>query len=71
MTSSGSKYLTGEARRTAAVELKRRYEDGLSIRQIAEESGYPASTVAGLLHYAGTRMRPNGQHVDFPDPDTL
>jgi AcrR family transcriptional regulator len=56
--------LTGEARLAVAIELKRRYEeDGLSIRQISAATGYPASTVDGLLHFAGTRMRPSSRDL--------
>lgn len=53
------KYLKGEARIQVAVALKKQYEEGATIRQIAKETGYTTGRVAGLLWFAGTRMRPS------------
>lgn len=59
------KYLKGEARIKVAVDLKMRYEeDGATIRQLAEETGYTEGRVAGLLWFAGTRMRPGAVSRD-------
>jgi N6-adenosine-specific RNA methylase IME4 len=44
-----------------SAELKRRYESGQSVRQIAEESGYSIQRVRSLLQTAGTSMRPRGR----------
>lgn len=53
------KYLKGDERRRVACALKRRYEDdGLSVRQIAAETGYSEGKVADLLWFVGTAMRP-------------
>ncbi|MFD9276959.1 helix-turn-helix domain-containing protein [Streptomyces mirabilis] len=58
------KYLKGEARIQVAAALKKRYEEGATIRQIAKETGYTAGRVAGLLWFAGTRMRPGAIRCD-------
>lgn len=44
-----------------SVELKRLYEAGDSVRQIAEDSGYSIQRVRSLLQAAGTTMRPRGR----------
>ena len=41
--------------------LRRRYEDGASIRQLSEESGYSIARVRGLLARAQTPIRPRGR----------
>ena len=44
-----------------SIELKRRYEAGQSVRQIAEYSGYSIQRVRSLLQASGTIMRPRGR----------
>ena len=41
-------------------ELRIRYENGESIRQLAEETGYGITRVRGLLERAGTTFRGRG-----------
>lgn len=41
--------------------LRRRYEEGASIRQIAEETGYSITRVRTLLQHAGTTIRGRGR----------
>lgn len=43
------------------VELKRRYDAGDSVRQIAEDTGYSIQRVRTLLAAAETKMRPRGR----------
>lgn len=47
----------------AAVELRRRYEAGASIRSLAEESGYSIGRVRSLLEKSGTILRKRGALV--------
>lgn len=42
-------------------ELKKMYEAGSSVREIAEETGYSIQRVRGLLAAASTTMRPRGR----------
>jgi DNA-directed RNA polymerase specialized sigma24 family protein len=42
------------------MELKRRYEDGQSIRELSEESGYSINRVRSLLHRTETPIRRRG-----------
>jgi N6-adenosine-specific RNA methylase IME4 len=44
-----------------SVELKTRYDSGLSVRDIAEQSGYSIQRVRALLNLAETTMRPRGR----------
>lgn len=53
------RYLKGEARLDVAIDLKRRYEAGATIRILSEQTGRPESTICALLQHAGTRMRPS------------
>ncbi|MFE3144736.1 helix-turn-helix domain-containing protein [Streptomyces scopuliridis] len=64
---SPRKYLKGNARHKVSVDLKVRYEDGASVRQLATETGYSRGAVSDLLLFAGTRMRPSVVDQD-PDP---
>ncbi|HET9661757.1 MAG TPA: MT-A70 family methyltransferase [Thermomicrobiales bacterium] len=43
------------------VELRRHYEAGRSIREIADETHYPISRVRSLLQIADTPLRPRGK----------
>ncbi|HRA47819.1 MAG TPA: MT-A70 family methyltransferase [Thermomicrobiales bacterium] len=43
-----------------AEELRRRYDDGRSIRDLSVETGYSIGRIRGLLSHAGTPIRPRG-----------
>ncbi len=43
------------------AELRARYEQGRSIRQLAEVTGYSITRVRGLLTGAGTQIRGRGR----------
>jgi N6-adenosine-specific RNA methylase IME4 len=43
------------------TKLKTRYESGVSIRKLAEETGYSITRVRGLLVRAGTELRGRGR----------
>lgn len=47
-------------------ELKLRYEQGATIREIAEEAGYSIQRVRSLLNKAETAIRPRGRPVVTP-----
>jgi N6-adenosine-specific RNA methylase IME4 len=42
-------------------QLRLQYEDGRSVRQLSDETGYSIQRVRSLLSTAGTRMRPRGR----------
>jgi len=54
-------HLSGEIASALSAELKRRYDQGDSVRQIAEDAGYSIQRVRTLLTSAGTKMRPRGR----------
>ncbi len=47
-------------------ELRRRYESGRSIRDIATETTYSIGRVRSLLHRANTPIRPRGAQPSIP-----
>ncbi|MFB6636266.1 helix-turn-helix domain-containing protein [Streptomyces chartreusis] len=49
-----------------ALSLRKKYEAGASVPDLAEEANYSIATVYRLLHAANTRMRP--QHSHGPSP---
>ncbi|MGX1513956.1 helix-turn-helix domain-containing protein [Streptomyces collinus] len=49
--------LQGAERRRVAKRLRRQYEKGRSVRNLAEEAGYSYGTTHALLQEAGTVMR--------------
>ncbi|WP_439947242.1 helix-turn-helix domain-containing protein [Streptomyces sp. BBFR109] len=59
-TSQRRSYLTGDARARAAADLKARYYDGATVRQLVTETGYSHGRVVALLRFAKTEMRPRG-----------
>lgn len=67
------KYLRGEARLQLAKELKRRYNAGASVKELAEETGRSAYNVRDLLALARTRMRPGGspRKAKKPEPRVI
>ncbi|MBP7000084.1 MAG: S-adenosylmethionine-binding protein [Amaricoccus sp.] len=48
---------------TLSQELRKRYEDGASVREISESSGYSIQRVRSLLSLADTMMRPRGRRA--------
>jgi hypothetical protein len=50
-------------------ELRERYEQGASIRELAAEAGFGITRTRALLINAGTTLRGRGQQV--PEPDGL
>lgn len=54
-------HLSKEIAPALAAELKRRYDTGDSVREIAEDTGYSIQRVRTLLAAAGTKMRPRGR----------
>jgi hypothetical protein len=55
------KYLRGEERKRYANSLRARYEkDGVSVRDLARESGYSYGAVHQMLTDVGTRFREQG-----------
>jgi N6-adenosine-specific RNA methylase IME4 len=69
--------LEEEAASYIGAELRRHYEAGRSIREIADETNYPISRVRSLLHIAETPIRPRGKSsttrsegdAGYPDDD--
>jgi transcriptional regulator with XRE-family HTH domain len=49
-------------RQKLALSLRARYEAGVSVPDLAEESNYSVATVYRLLHAANTPMRPQHSH---------
>jgi hypothetical protein len=49
-----------DGRQATAAELKDRYEAGLSIRHLADETGRSHGTTRRILAGAGTTFRPRG-----------
>jgi transposase len=54
------KHLTGAAREKLAIDFKRKYDGGASVRAIAEECGRSYGFVHTLLSEADTTMRGRG-----------
>lgn len=52
--------VTGESREVLASEFKRRYEEGESIRLLAESSGRSYGFVHRILNEAGVTLRGRG-----------
>lgn len=51
------------------LELRVRYESGLSVRQLADETGYSIQRIRSLLTAAGASMRPRGRNSHVIEPD--
>lgn len=62
--------LRGDARMKAAVEWRRDYDAGQSIRSIAQEHRYSYATTRTLLLLAGTTLRKRGGGLRRPHPRT-
>lgn len=54
-------HLSKEIAPALGAELRRRYDGGDSVRQIADDTGYSIQRVRTLLAAAGTEMRPRGR----------
>ncbi|MFI6689209.1 helix-turn-helix domain-containing protein [Streptomyces sp. NPDC050485] len=54
-------------RRLLATELRRMYENGATLRELAQATGHSAKSVRDLLVEAGTRLRPRGRRPARPD----
>jgi hypothetical protein len=52
--------ITGNERDTVAKDLRKQYEDGASIRALAEQTGRSYGFVHGVLVDAGAAMRGRG-----------
>lgn len=52
--------ITGTDRRNLAGQLRRKYERGSSIRELAGEHGRSYGFVHTMLNEAGTTLRPRG-----------
>lgn len=55
--------VTHEAAEVLGAELRRRYESGLSIRELAADTEYSIQRVRSLLNGAGTKIRKRGGHL--------
>ncbi|WP_079161219.1 helix-turn-helix domain-containing protein [Streptomyces fodineus] len=49
-------------RHRLAVSLRKRYQAGATVPELAADCGYSEATIYRLLHQAGTRMRPQQNH---------
>lgn len=54
-------HLPEQAQDKIGAVLRQQYEDGASIRQLAEQTGYSITRVRSLLHHAGTTIRGRGR----------
>lgn len=60
MTTTRARYLKGADRTAAQAEAKRRYEQGATIRAVAEQMGRSYSGTYALLVEAGATFRAPG-----------
>ncbi|MHB1352573.1 MAG: MT-A70 family methyltransferase [Thiobacillus sp.] len=51
------------------LELRTRYESGMSVRQLADETGYSIQRIRTLLSASGTLMRPRGRNAQLAQFD--
>lgn len=58
-----NEHLDEERAEAIGQELRSRYESGLSVRQLADETGYSIQRVRTLLTSAGVSMRPRGRNA--------
>ena len=58
-----------EKKRADAIgaRLRALYEEGLSVRQLAEDTGYSIQRIRTLLGAAGAQMRPRGRNMSAAD----
>lgn len=53
--------LSPDVLRALAIDLRAQYERGASVRDLAQQTGYPIQRVRALLQLASTAMRPRGR----------
>lgn len=58
-----NEHLDVERAEAIGTELRLRYESGLSVRQLADETGYSIQRIRSLLNASGASMRPRGRNV--------
>jgi len=51
------------------LELRTRYEAGMSVRQLADETGYSIQRIRTLLSASGVAMRPRGRNTQLAQFD--
>lgn len=64
-----NEHLESSRAEAIGVELRDRYESGLSVRQLADETGYSIQRIRSLLNGAGVSMRPRGRTTRVIQPD--
>lgn len=61
-----NEHLDLERAETIGLALRTRYESGMSVRQLADETGYSIQRIRTLLNVTGTSMRPRGRNAQSP-----
>ena len=56
-----NEHIAAERAAILGQQLRKQYQEGSSVRQLAAETGYSIQRVRGLLELAGTPMRPRGR----------
>lgn len=56
-----NKHVTSDVLDAISIDIRRKYEAGMSVRDISSTSGYSIQRVRHLLTIAGTSMRPRGR----------
>lgn len=64
-----NEHLDLERAEAIGLELRARYESGLSVRQLADETGYSIQRIRTLLSAAGVSMRPRGRNAHVVEAD--
>ena len=64
-----NEHLNLERAEAIGIELRGRYESGLSVRQLADETGYSIQRIRTLLGTAGASMRPRGRNPQATETD--
>lgn len=66
-----NEHLNLERAGAIGLELRARYESGLSVRELADETGYSIQRIRTLLSAAGVSMRPRGRNPQTVEADVL
>jgi N6-adenosine-specific RNA methylase IME4 len=61
-------HLPEQAQDTISRTLRDKYDGGVSIREIADQTGYSIARVRSLLHHAGTTIRGRGRNAQQGGP---
>lgn len=56
-----NEHIQADVAEVVSAELRARYEEGLSVRELSEQTGYSIQRVRTLLAAADTEMRPRGR----------